>query len=450
MPRGPVAGWRARLRAGPIPAIFAGALLVLRLNLLFAVAIVVVNALVPHAVLKDRVAHFVATGQIDAQNFPVDFTGNKLDRFSDCTAVSTNLFGAPGRGPVDLLRDADVVGERNGERDACEFLADVKAGADHPLPIVNYFRYWHGYQILTKPLLLLVDLTSLRIGSGVLYLVALGAFFVVTAMSGQGLLDAAFLAAGFALLTGAENLDGVMVHNLALLSTFAGGLAMHRAAAGASLSRLFLAGIAISACIAFIDENYVPPLAAMVLVIAAITARPPGESLRSLGQTFAVVLLAWACGYLGTMVLRVGVSALLLPDPMLGFRDFFAQLTFRMNGEVPWETHGFLSPLFRNAKFVVINPMFPVVLLGALILVATRLAAGWRFTLRARAPIYLLVALIPVFWYMTFRNYTVIHAFFMYRWAAFSVICCLGSVLACLRSSAAVQVSQTTELTEAA
>ena len=260
-----------------------GALLVLGLNVVFAVAIVVVNALVPHAALRDRVAHFVATGQIDAQNFPVDFTGNKLDRFSDCTAVSTNLFGAAGRGPVELLRDADVVGQRTGDRDACELLADAQASGDRQPPTVDYFRYWHGYQILTKPLLLFVDLTTLRIGSGALYLVALGAFFAVTAMRRHGLLDAAFLAAGFVLLTGAENLDGVMVHNLALLGTFAGGLAMHRAAAGASYSRLFLAGIAISACIAFIDENYVPPLAAMVLVIAAITARRPSESPRSPG-----------------------------------------------------------------------------------------------------------------------------------------------------------------------
>lgn len=433
-----LARWHGPRSNAAVSTLFAGAVLVLGLNVAFALAIVVANAVVPHAALKDRILHFIATGQVNGQNWPVDFTGNTLDRFSDCTALSTNLVGNSGRGPVELLRDADVVGPRADGRDACEVLMDMQPGDEPQLPLVRYFRYWHGYQVLTKPLLLIVDLTTLRTVSGLLYLLALGAFFVVTT-SRHSILDGAFLAAGFALLTGAENPNGVMVHNLALLATFTGGLAMYRAALGGSYARLFLAGIAISACIAFIDENYVPPLAAMVLVLAAVTARGRAghEGSPSLGRTFAVVLFAWACGYLGTMVLRVGVSALLLSDPTMGVRDFAVQLLWRMNGEVPWETHGFFSPILRNAKLAVVNPMLPAVLLGATALVAARTAAGWRFAMTGRSSVYLLVAVLPFFWYMTFRNYTIIHAYFMYRWAAFSVICCVAGALACLEPRSA-------------
>jgi hypothetical protein len=420
----------------PVFELLAGAILVLGLNIAFAVAIVVANVAVPHAVLKDGILHFIATGEVDARNWPVDFTGNKLDRYSDCTGLSLNLIGDANRGPIELLSHADVIGSRDDGRDACEVLVEMQANDEPQLPLVRYFRYWHGYQILTKPLLPFVDLTTLRMASGLLYLLALGGFFVVTATGRHRLLDGAFLAAGFALLTGAENLNGVMVHNLALLATFVGGLAMHRAALGASYSRLFLAGIVVSACIAYIDENYVPPLAAMVLVLAAIAARCKAgcESAKSLGQTFVVVLFGWAYGYLGTMLLRVGVSALLLPDPADGIRDFVAQLMLRMNGGVPWETHGFFASILRNSKLVIYNPILPVVLVGTAMLVATRIAAGWRFAMPDRASFYVLIAALPFLWYMTFRNYAVIHAWFMYRWAAFSVVCCVGGVLACLQS----------------
>lgn len=435
----PLVGWRALRRVAPSSGILAGAILVLALNIVFAAAIVVTNAVVPHAVLKDRVAHLVATGQISRHNFPVDFTGNKLDRYSDCMAVSTNLVGDPDRGPLELLRDTDQLGFTADGRKACEALMDMRADSGQQLPIFKYIRYWHGYQILTKPLLLFVDLTTLRTASGLLYLLALGTFFVVTATSRHGLLDGVFLATGFALLTGAENPDGVMVHNLALLAAFTGGIAMHRAALGGSYRRLFLAGIAISACIGFIDENYVAPLGAMVLTLAAISARRQAgcEDPQSLGHTFAVVLFAWACGYLGTIVLRVGVSTLLMSDPTAGIRDFIAQLMLRVHGKVLWETHGFFSPILRNGWMVVHNVMFPVVVVAAAALVATRMVAGWRFAMLGRdSSFYLLIVLIaimPFLWYMMFRNYTVIHAYFMYRWAAFSVICCIGGVLACLQ-----------------
>jgi len=425
---------RAPLCAGAILSrLVLGALLVLGLNGAFAAAILLTDALVPNAALKERVLHFIAAGEITADNWPRDFTGHTLDRYSDCTAVSTNLVGPAGRSAVELLRDADVVGPLPDGREACAVLVQMANGA--PLPVLNYFRYWHGYQILTKPLLLLVDLTTLRTTSGILYLVALAAFFVVTATGRHALFEGAYLALGFTLLTGAENPNGVMVHNLALLATFAGGILLHRVARRASPSRLFFAALVIAAGIGFIDENYVPPLAAMVLVLASISSRRQAgcESPRVLGETFAVVLFAWAAGYLGTMLLRVGLSALLLPDPWAGAKDFLVQLLFRMGGEVPWETHGVFAPILRNARYVVMNPVLPIFLIGTATVVAARLAAGWRFVQRRSASYYLLIAVLPLFWYMTFRNYSIIHAYFMYRWAAFSVVCGVGGLLTSLQ-----------------
>jgi hypothetical protein len=179
-------GRRLPWAKGPVSGLLAGAILVVGLNIAFAVAIVAANIAVPHPALKDRIAHFIATGQIDARNWPIDFTGSKLDRYSDCTGVSLNLVGDAHRGPIERLKDAGVAGPTADGREACEVLVDMQAGDEPQLPLFNYFRYWHGYQILTKPLLLFVDLTTLRTVSGLLYLFALGTFVVVTTTGTAG------------------------------------------------------------------------------------------------------------------------------------------------------------------------------------------------------------------------------------------------------------------------
>jgi hypothetical protein len=408
-----------------------GAVVVVSMNLIFALAIVAVNVAVSHQQLRDRVAYFVQTHQITSENWPIDFTGNKLDRFSDCTGVSLNLVASVDRSAVEMLADAEIVGPSPVGEEACEVLVRLNSSTEP----FYYFRYWHGYQILTKPALLVLSLRQMRVLTGVLYVVSLIVFFLVAVPRPGRMLTASFLSASFVLLTGAEDLDGVLVHNLALTTTFAGGIVMYWIALRGSLEKIFFGGLVVASCTGFIDENYVAPMGAMAMLMAMLSARAWSVDGKTsvVAKSFAVVLCAWACGYLGTMILRVGVSVLVRPDWTEGIRDFSGQLILRLVGDVPWVTSGFFAPILRNVKHVVLSPFLPGVALAAAALGLVRYAQGWRFERHRATIFYFLVAAIPFPWYMLFRNYASLHDWFMYRWAAFGLVCAIASVLFGLR-----------------
>jgi hypothetical protein len=409
-----------------------GAAIVIIVNMLFFLVTLTVNSVVSHSTLRARLVHFVTTGQITKDNWPLDFTGNKLDRYSDCTGVSLNLVGPVDRSPLQLLIDSDIVGIDELGRDACEVLATLSAEGNTTIPIYKYFRYWHGYQILTKPILEYLEFSEFRRIVSVIYILTVFTFCFITVRSSGRILTAVLLSLSFILLTNAENLDGVLVHNLALITTFLGGIGLYQIAARGSLRSVFFVGLAIAAFISFIDENYVPPLAAMVLSFAALSAK--GHSRQAdtytLANTFGVVLFAWACGYLGTMVLRVVVSVLLLPDGSQGLYDFMSQFWLRVSGEVPWEVRsGIFAPILRNLEIVALNPFLPAVVVCAAALVLERVVRGWKFRLNHVAVFYLFVAALPFPWYISFWQYSVIHNHIFYRWAAFSLVCFLATVL---------------------
>lgn len=402
------------------------------LNVLFALTIVAVNAAIPASVLRARVAAFVASREITSQDYVVDTaTGLPTDRFSDCLALSLNVVGPLDRSPLQMLRDADVVGGNS----PCGTLAKLHRDGDARLPVYDYFRYWHGYQVLTKPLMLVLNLPQMRELADIIYLLSIIAFFLVVMRGRSHPVDALFLSASFMLLTGAADEAGALVHNVALLTTFLGGIVVHRVALRHSLATTFVAALVAASCAGFVDLIYVPPLVAMVLAMATLSAliQSGQDDARTLARGFFAMLVAWGTGYLGTMALRVVVSALLLARPGEGLRDFIGELVFRLDGKVPWMTGGgFLTPALMNVKVVYDNAFLKFVAVGAVAIVVLRMARGWRFGRPRILGFFVLVAILPVPWYGTFRNHSEIHYWFTYVWASFGLTCAIAGLLSSL------------------
>jgi pimeloyl-ACP methyl ester carboxylesterase len=82
--------------------------------------------------------------------------GRSVDALTECTGLSFGLVSSDSR-PADKLKEAiaapTIVGCHNLEK----FLAEDNDGAAYA-----YFRYWHGYSILTRPVLALLPYHDLR------------------------------------------------------------------------------------------------------------------------------------------------------------------------------------------------------------------------------------------------------------------------------------------------
>jgi hypothetical protein len=403
--------------------LLAGLVLLVALNILYFLAILAVDAAVPPASLQRRIAAFSAAGQIGA-DYSLSPTGQTTDWFSDCIALSLNVYGGPGRSPLAQFRDSDVVlGEFTDQPHPCPALAQAPATGAAVEKLQYYVRYWHGYQLLTKPLTLLLNLPRIRGLLASVYVLVIVAFFIVTGPGRRRLPDAMLLALAFILLTDAATPLNPMVHTIALLSVFAGGILVHRVALHRDLRAVFLASVAAASVAGFVDLIYVPPLSAMVLAFAAVSGLAQSGAARwpTLARAVAAVLLAWAIGYLGTMALRVVASALVLPDPMTGARDFVAALAYRLNGDVAIVPHPAFMQAFRmNFTALRASPFVTPVGILAFLLVVFRLARGWRPRRSAISAACVGIALIPLPWYEVFRNHSELHFWFTYRWLAFS------------------------------
>ena len=416
--------------------------LLLALNLLFAAAILLVDTAVSPASLQRRIAAFAVAGQI-GPNYPVSQTGETLDSFSDCIALSLNVYGPPGRSALAQLRDEDVaLGGAAGDTPACEALARAPASGDAGMRLQSYFRYWHGYQILTKPLILLINLVRARALLALLDVFAVVAFSLAALSARRP--EALLLALSFILLTDIANPLTPMTASIPLLAAFLGGLVVYRVARAGRLGPVLLATVVAASAAAYVDLIVVPPLDAMALAAGAAAGLAQmglaqtglaraGRRRRALAVAVAAVLAAWAFGYLGTMALRVAASALLLADPMAGVRDFAGQLSMRLGGaDGPVLHPTALMALHMNLWALRSGPFLPVVGGLAFALLALRLAAGWRPRWDARSLAWLGIALLPLPWYAVFRNHSEVHFWFTYRWLAFSVCLLLAALFAAL------------------
>jgi hypothetical protein len=423
-------GGRLHLREG-LRWFTVGVAITIGLNVVFAVAIIAMNAAIPATVLRARIDHLIHKGQIVADKLTLTSTGHLIDRWTDCVGLSLNIVGPLDRGPVQLLRDSDVVG---GDVHPCTSLVALGGPQATDVVVYNYIRYWHGYQLLTKPLILLLPPAQMRALADVVYLLSVVLFFLTIMPPGVRTVDAAVLAGGFILLTGAADEDSALLHNIALAATFLGGMAVHRIALTGSEKATFMMAVVAASCVGFLDLIIVPPLVPMVLgtaVLSALVASQRDDT-PALARGFCATLVAWMVGYLGTMAMRVVVSAALLGDAGAGARSFLGALLYRLNGTLPSGKPyaGFFAPLIRNVNVVRQSPFCLALIAAVGLIVLIRFALGWRRWRPRIAGFFLLPAALPLVWYEIFRNHSEIHYFFTYVWAAFALLCaCTGLLL---------------------
>jgi hypothetical protein len=157
--------------------------LVIAANIIFFLLVFIVDASLDHRALFDKLVDAAAHGVINDQENPPDLA-TYSDRFTDCVAMSLNLHDGADRTALQLLRDSEVaVVEGLG---ACGALTTMLKKRES-VGTMTYGRYWHGYQILSKPFLRFGDIRNLRY---ILACLVIGAVFVYSTIVATGLAGA--------------------------------------------------------------------------------------------------------------------------------------------------------------------------------------------------------------------------------------------------------------------
>ncbi|MBI1365022.1 MAG: hypothetical protein GC153_03595 [Alphaproteobacteria bacterium] len=365
---------------------------------LFLLAVAGASALPDEPILK----HLREDAPLFAAERPHDFTGHKIDFSTECLGMSFGLPGARGENALEEAVKSPVVSH-------CapfQALLEESKGARR----IDYFRYWHGYAAISRPILEIFsyhDLRMLTFNAMVLLFFALafrlyrdfGAKFALAV-----LFPFFFVHYGGFLILWTKAAPWIVML----------GASIYFASARRPYERdPFLAFFLIGALTSYVDLLSTPLLTfglPAYVYFFYLARRGDMPAPRAQIERLAAIGCFWFAGYAG-----LWCAKFLLAFAVVGphaIRDIVDTALFRIHGG--YESVKWWPGAAIEENFEVFKGLWGAVILvvfGALPFAKAARRRGAAALLR-RAPVLALLALSPFVWYEVLSNHSQIHGLF--------------------------------------
>ena len=348
----------------------------------------------------------------------------RLDGYTDAIMMQTAVY-VRDENPLKAAMRCARMEFSEGKLAPADSLKQYVYG-DRSGRVLDYARYWHGYLLFLKPLLLFFSLSDIRMLNGALQLV-LACAVLLTAFRKRGL--RLVLPLGLAILainpvSAALSMQYSSIYYLTLLSVLVMLCSESWDKKWGYLVFLFL-GVGT----AFFDFLTYPACAAGIcLGLQALMSRSGGRDrlLKTIGSG-----AAWAFGYGGMWSGKWLAASLITGTNALS--DAMEQVQYRSGGAVAASEGGaeatFGAVVSRNLG-VFVNPAAVLILLVLLgVLVWLLLTRRCRFAPeKAGLPSLLIAFAVPFVWYFLVRNHSMVHYWMTHRDLAAAIFALSGFV----------------------
>ncbi|MHA7305449.1 hypothetical protein ACX80E_09425 [Arthrobacter sp. TMN-49] len=369
---------------------------------------------VPDKAIVDNLAVAVKNGNYGPSHLP-DRMGGASDSFTECVVAGTGL-GSVGKNAFDravvMPRISNcAVGEKQ--------IQALASGKElDPATVGEYYRYWAGYTVISRPVIATMGLPGMRMVAG--GMLALGALLAVWALGRQSSRWAAaamvaplFLASNL-LSTPSTSFSQAMSVSIIFL-----GIAITAWSAGKSLKHAVF-GVGLSAalfCYADLLTTPAIPWAFSTAIVAWVTFRKTRRLKATLGAGLLTAAI-WLIAFAGTWASRWALAALFV-GIRTTYKNIKTTMDFRTVGEYKNVDKSLGAPTAVNWNYWIGHvPTSVIVLVVCAAIIVVALAFTWRRNgLRTVAawPVLAASALVIVLWYEALNNHSQIHAFFTYR-----------------------------------
>lgn len=394
---------------------------------ILAFAGAVAAEVVPDSRVADSLVKAIGTGDLTAAEYGRSPSGRQVDHYTECIALTEGLGDPPGTTPFETAATSP---DLNRCAVAVPKLTEYAATGGFTR-VGNYFRYWHGYAVITRPALAVVGLGGTR---------AISLFLVVAGIIGMWAMArprfGPWVAAAFT-LPAVLTADVLEVHasvphamswacafgSAMLAMALLGPLGPDGRAPRAprvSLARCLVVGIMCGSLVAYFDLMIA--MAANVCFLLTLTLlftqQQQGSSPRWLKSVGAVVAsgAGWLVGLATTWASKWLIAAAFLgTGPVV--ENVKHQVGFRLNGKSEYATGGLGAAVRSNLSVWTESRLVDVVLvLTAAALLVWTIRAWRRGTLR---PVTLLmyagVSLSVPVWFEILSSHSQIHSWLIYR-----------------------------------
>ena len=346
---------------------------------------------------------------------------SKLDNFTDAIMLLEIIH------PTTDSINAAMLNPRFGltqKEEPVEALIKILRGDSSGLSEIIYPRYWHGYLVIIKPLLMTMKANHLRM----FFAYAIFILFVVALLMTQKILGTPYalsLAAAVMIL----NLVSVSMSfqfapiYLITMAAIIFMLKKNRRLFDDDLYNYFFAAVGI--LIAFFDFLTYPIFSVcMLLSFWYVMNRRElvDEKLSAILKMMSGLLISWGIGYGGMWSGKWLVSQILTGYNTFANAIHQAAVYSRVENDLAnagWQITS-LGAIQRNIA-VLGHGTIKIFLFAAIIFMLYIFISRRKFLTRRKILPYLFPAALPFVWYATLSGHSHIHAFFTYRSLAATV-----------------------------
>ena len=339
----------------------------------------------------------------------------RSDGWSESVMLSTAIFPKTA-GTVTMAMKNYNYGLKKKAPRSSALVKQIHGQFDEITP-GSYARYWHGYNVLLKPALLVMNLENVRILSFFVQLSLLMVLFVklYEKLGIQGFVPMLF---AMFVLNPLSNALCLQYFSVFVLTIGASLFILMRKKFDTAC--LFLI---VGMCTSYFDLLTFPvvSLGLPLGLLYLLKSREEAVSVKDAVCLFLIACSAWGLGYAGMWFGKWLLASLLTDENVI--MNALGQALFRVNGVVPWKPDQpvtFLSALQGNLHILDFMAMYCVMGLLALFILAgavkNRSALGGQLHQHAGAIAGLfLTSLLTFVWYAVLKNHSFIHTFFTFR-----------------------------------
>lgn len=391
---------------------------ILLLSIVLGTALMCLVYALPVNLMKENAARSSALFDYEGV-YPQLMTGYKSSQLDNCTdAIMIGNAIDPGEGE-SIVRRA-MINQRieyrgvNPVQSLNDYANDV-ASKEDSIFYPGYARYWHGYLVILKPLLLVFDYADIRCLNMILQVCLMGWLGMLMVSGGYKRL-AVSLGITILFLNPAAIMLSLQYSSVFYLM-LAASIILMKYKAYFTLSDnhyvylFFVTGVLTG----FLDFLTYPAVTLGIPLLIFLALRE-GDMLKAKVRGIIRAAVFWGTGYGFMWAGKWLVSSILLKSNM--FSDAIRTILFRASMETEGESITWLQVVWRNLRVLV---KWPYLLLTAAVFVVILInirrsgRSCKRKLLRERALPYLLIALIPFVWYFFMGNHSYEHYWFTFR-----------------------------------
>lgn len=356
--------------------------------------------------------------------------GGKLDTFTDALMLLTASYEDDNSIYTKSLLNKRYFNEELGP-DQLLYQIGKTLSDDRDISVEGYARYWHGYLVILKPLLMVSNYNGVRFINGIILLALIVLLWRQYCINDEKLYITPLLAiiifinpVSIILSIQFMGMITVTLLGLFILAKYRIYLIQH----SLMLKAFF---VVLGSLTAYVDLLTYPLITLGIPLAYWISSTNIGvKSNKQIVQDICLYSIIWGFGYIG-MWFGKWMLATLLTDVNI-IKDAYMEIIYRTSSQMGDTPISYRKVLSNNFKYCWGNILLLLVLFGGYVSYKKHKDKELlKFDINKKHWPLLIIAIIPFIWYFLVQNHSYIHAWFTYRELVVVIyvvitFCCLG------------------------